>query len=652
MLDFKLTLNNSENTAASLLKGETVKFEDFEKVNFPSCTVLKNEKNEAESRVNIRSNTIINTSGNTLRLGRFSSLYKHGIVPDFHNREVAIHICNCTWQGEAQWVSRTPYEMGLYPVAEHDFTHIDKTVAGFGSWTTARYYPLVVIEDKTAKKAYFFELEPCGGWSVELGVCRVDGVCALTVDCSGCNENYDGHARKLAANESFETPKVLYGVAESFEEAVNSLLKYKRRNTKTLKQVPVCFNDYMNCLWARPSRERLIPLIDAAAKAGAEVFCIDDGWFIRSGPKYGFGDWIEDDSLFGEGGLKGILDYIASKGMKSGLWFELETAFDTAAIINIAPDALLKRGGIIIGTDRLLLNFRCKAVTDYLLERIKYFYSLGMRYIKNDYNHTTGIGCDGENMSFAAAMTDNYRAFISFIDRVYEECPELIIENCASGAMRCDNGTLSHFQLQSTSDQEIYTNYPAIIRGMQCCMLPEKSGIWSYPYPMIYAHRLDDEATLDDNFFAFCKDGEQTVFNMSSAFFGLMTLSGRIDKCDDYNLSLIKKGIETYKADREFISEAYPVFIGEPAKLYSNYTCVLALSNGKKLRFAVFKNGGEEKAEFTLPSGMVLENVREIYPLTDKTSALSLDGNILSFAHEKSVCARVYEADIKEENTK
>ena len=33
--------------------------------------------------------------------------------------------------------------------------------------------------------------------------------------------------------------------------------------------------------------------------------------------------------------------------------------------------------------------------------------------------------------------------------------------------------------------------------------------------------------------------------------------------------------------------------------------------------------------------------------LTDKTSALSLDGNILSFAHEKSVCARVYEADIK-----
>ena len=35
----------------------------------------------------------------------------------------------------------------------------------------------------------------------------------------------------------------------------------------------------MNCLMGDPTTEKLLPLIDAAAEAGAEYFVIDAGWY-------------------------------------------------------------------------------------------------------------------------------------------------------------------------------------------------------------------------------------------------------------------------------------------------------------------------------------------------------------------------------------
>ena len=35
----------------------------------------------------------------------------------------------------------------------------------------------------------------------------------------------------------------------------------------------------MNCLWADPTTEKELPLIDATAKAGCEYFVIDAGFF-------------------------------------------------------------------------------------------------------------------------------------------------------------------------------------------------------------------------------------------------------------------------------------------------------------------------------------------------------------------------------------
>lgn len=647
MNDFRIILDNSANVAASIIKNipekNDVKLYDKLKYKIEKSSVF-----DTLSGVTARSNTATNITDKSIRLSHLSSLFVDDIAPNFHNKDVLIHVCNFAWQGEAQWASLTPYEMGLYPVSKHFFSHTDKTISNIGSWSTHKYYPIVIIEDKTDKKVWYFELESANNWSFEFGTFTDEAtdVCSLTLDCSACSENNNGFYVTLKPNEKYETPTVLYGTSDSFDNAVIALLKYKRSHGRRLDKLPVCFNDYMNCLWAMPSREKLLPLIDTAAKIGVETFCIDDGWFIRDENGTDFGDWIENNEIFGEGGLKGIIEYIISKGMTPGIWLELETAFSFASISRIANDAILTRCGLPIGEERQFLNFGCKAVTDYLYGRVKHLYDMGIRYIKNDYNHSTGIGCDNGDLSFAAALIENNKNFISFINKLIEDMPDLTIENCGSGAMRCDNSTLKHFHLQSVSDQEIFTNNPSIIRGMQCCMPPEKMGLWSFPFPLLYEHRLDKKSAFTKEYMQKMSDGDQTVYNMACAFFGIMTLSGHIEKCDEYNLSLIKKAIDVYKDSRDFIIDSIPVFIGKQQKIYTEGYSVLALKKGKKLRIGIFRNGGEDTVDFKLPKGFSKATVTELYPCNSDSTTFSIENRKLRFTSKKRLTAAVYELTI------
>ena len=379
-----------------------------------------------------------------------------------------------------------------------------------------------------------------------------------------------------------------------------------------------------------------------------EVFCIDDGWFIKGEDGYSFGDWIPDNGKFGEYGLSGIIKYISDKGMIAGVWLELETCTDDSAIYNIAEDAVLKRRGNVVNGSRCFVNFKCKAVTDYLRDRIRFLYGLGIRFIKNDYNHSLGIGCDNNNdSSWGLGITENYIAFCDFIDSVCEEMPDLIIENCGSGAMRCDSGTLSHFHLQSVSDQENYLNNPSIVWGMQRCIPPEKCGIWAYPYPLSFNDRLNLDSAYDEEYLKNMSDGEQTAFNMACGLFGIMYLSGHIEKCDSYNLELIKRGVDCVKKDREFVKTALPVNIYPQNGLYKKGYNVLALRSDKKLRIGILKNGVGDTLPLDLPS-YVKEGseLREIYPLKDKSSTAVLNNGIFKFESNKNIAARVFEIDI------
>lgn len=651
-IGFKTLINDLNDVPSCLLEfsGKEVSDGEYE---FSGYRVSRKIENDTVVGVSKQVNTITNTSDNEITVNRLSSVYADGIAKGFYEKDVLIHLCHFAWQGEAQWVEKTPLEMGLYPVAAHEVCRGGRSFSSVGSWSTERYYPIVLIEDKTDNIIYFFEHQGGTSWEIELGTRGAPDLLELTVEVNSLHEGRIGTYVTLKPNESYTSLPVLYGeIKGGAEDAINALLKYKRKNGRSLQKPFVCFNDYMNCLWAMPSDKKLIPLIDTAAKAGAEVFCIDAGWFPWSSSEgeggYAMGDWIPDNKKFGEYGLAGVIEYISDKGMLPGIWLELETCTDDSGIYNIAEDAVLKRRGNVVNGSRCFVNFKCRAVTDYLRERIRYLYGIGIRYIKNDYNHSLGIGCDNNNdSSLGLGITENYIAFCDFIESLYEEIPDLIIENCGSGAMRCDSGTLSHFHLQSVSDQEDFLNMPSIVWGMQRCIPPEKCGIWAYPYPLTFKNiNADIDGFYNKEYIEKMSDGEQTAFNMACGLFGIMYISGHIEKCDEYNLELIKRATDCAKSDREFIKKALPLNIYPQNGLYKKGFTVLALRSDKKIRIGIFKNGGEDTLTLDL-SAYVEEDskLKEIYPLKDKAPLAELNGGIFKFETELTVAARVFEIE-------
>ena len=97
-----------------------------------------------------------------------------------------------------------------------------------------------------------------------------------------------------------------------FDNAMGELTKYRRkirRPNEDNEKLGVIFNDYMNCLFGDPTTEKLLPLIDAAAEAGCEYFCIDAGWYSKGEWWDGVGQWLPSKERF-PGGIKEVLNYI------------------------------------------------------------------------------------------------------------------------------------------------------------------------------------------------------------------------------------------------------------------------------------------------------------------------------------------------------
>lgn len=607
--------------------------------------------------------TVRNDGEKPLVVDTLSSVFVDGIGeegPRWYEDRFIVHYAHMVWCGEAQWRHATLEDLGIYPTYNHSHqrTYIMRNV---GSWTTCRYYPIIFLEDTYAGETHYFEIHSSSSWHIEVGARGYQDHSSVYVLLSGAHEDNDGWYVTLAPGESFTSVPAVYGcVRGGFEEAVAELTAYKRLTNLAHYpdgRVPVCFNDYMNCLWAQPSRNRLMPLIETAAEVGCEIFCIDAGWFGDPGVwSVHNGDYVPHDSLFGEGGLRGVIKEITSRGMRAGVWLELETVDSGSDFAKAHPEALLTRHNHPVGRFQCFMDFRLPVVRDHLMQIFNNLYDMGVRYVKNDYNHTTGATIDAPvGVSGALALDENAAAFMSFIDNVMATHPGFMIENCSSGAARCDHGSLSHFHLQSTSDQEYYDRNPSIIQGMLALMPPEKAGIWAYPYPVDIEDRIEQMEVypiVNENVKKMIPaqaDGRQTAFNMVNGMMGVMYLSGRICYADEHNLKLIREAISIYKENRDILAGAVPVYPQGQIRLSGRGHTSLGLLNraAGKLLLAVWQVHTDETQTMVDLTSYMGENatVSRAYPALDGFAGSLKDGHLLVI-FPKGNCAAYFEINL------
>lgn len=554
-----------------------------------------------------------NIGAQPITLTQLSSCLLGGIAAA-RQHETDIHYCTQTWQAEGQWHRLAAATVPLQRASVHPDTGVFR-LRSSGSFSTASFWPLIILTNDCLGAAWFAQLETSSGWCMEVGSASGwgDETGCLYLQASGADERQLGWVCRLAPGEEFQAPPVAVGtVSGGWQEAVQTLTAYRRhllRMSGITQRPRAFFNDYMNCLWGDPTREKLLPLIRAAGELGCEGFCIDAGWFGSREQPFGpfFGVWGPSTDRFGDGGLQSVLDEIRIRGMIPGLWLEMEVCDPTSPIARNPDDWFLHRHGTrILSNDRLFLDYRHPAVRQHMHAVIDRLVAMGVGFFKNDYNECLGWGAETANGSPAQGLLEHAEAFQGFLRELRRRHPNVIIETCASGAMRTDWGLLQVSDLQSTSDQEDYFRYPSILIGSLALIPPERAGIWAYPYPHRFLQKAD--ATLPDSpgWREEMADPEQTIFNMVNGLCGVLYLSGRVDRAGEENHALIREAIALWKHLRGFLAEALPMWpLGTMLLHQLDRWAAIGFDDPETGRFllAVWRlDGGEDELLIPLPS--------------------------------------------------
>lgn len=458
-----------------------------------------------------------------------------------------LHVPHNGTYGEMQWKGSPLPDLGLCVVSPNS-TIKRLAYTSNGTWPGSTYLPMGCYENTEAGSMLFWQIEHLGSWHWEIGnVGR-----RLYVALSGPTQNENHWWKDLASNQSFTSVAATVGaVCGGIEEVFGQLTRYRRRVRRVSednRRLPVVFDDYMHCLFADPTTAKLLPLIDAAAAAGCEIFCIDAGWYGDEDWYNQVGEWKPCAERFPKG-LNEPLDYIRAQGLVPGLWIEPEVMATGCARAAQVPDDwfFMRHGRRVIDHSRFQLDFRnaeVLAYVDEVVDRLVGEYGIG--YLKIDYNINAGIGTETSADSFGDGLLQHNEAYLAWLDRVIARYPDLIMENCASGGMRLVQPLLSRHSIHSISDQTDYDCFAPISAAVPTAVPPEQAAVWSYP-------KEDDGR-------------DAVVFNMVNSLLLRVYLSGPLDRLGPAQLSLVREAIGYYGTIRADIQEGLPFWpLGLPS---------------------------------------------------------------------------------------
>lgn len=560
---------------------------------------------------------------------------KEGVLtPD---EKIRIGVVHNAWQKELQVKEYSLPDAGMEfaqfkaPVRSSKAFEITNT----GNWSAKSYIPMGYVANTETGSRLFWQIEHNGSWHWEVS----DFTNHLYVQLSGPTEQQSHWFKDLKPGDTFTTvPAGVGAVTGELGEMAKELTKYRRairRKNQDNEKLGVIFNDYMNCLWADPTTEKEIPLIDAAAKAGCEYFCIDAGWYADGFWWDAVGEWKPSQKRF-PNGIKEVIDYIRSKGMIPGLWLELEVMGIKSPMVEKMPEKAFfqRHGKRIYDRSRYQLDFRQPEVIAHaneVIDRLVREYGIG--YIKMDYNIEPGIGTEVDASCPGEGLLGHERAYLAWLDSVFQRYPDLIIENCSSGGLRMDYAMLSRYSIQSTSDQEDYRYYATISANAPLAVAMEQAAVWSYP-----------KAGASE---------EETIFNMVNAILLRIHQSGHLAKITDVQKDLVKEALDYYKTIRGDIRQAYPYWpIGTSG--YSDDWSALALDAGKKHYVAVWRRGGKDRISLPMTRLAGKEvKVRCAYPQNRPVIfGWNAAESSLSVRMEEEICARLFEIEVVEDTQK
>ena len=256
---------------------------------------------------------------------------------------------------------------------------------------------------------------------------------------------------KLEQGESFAAPEVvmtyssegLSGMTHHYHDMYRGhLIRGEYRDKKR----PILINNW-EATYFDFNTEKLLKIAEQASKLGIEMLVMDDGWFgHRNDDSTSLGDWKVNEQKL-PGGLKPLVEQVNALGMKFGIWFEPEMISPDSDLYREHPEWAIQIPG------REATEIRCQyvldlsrpEVQDYAYECVaKILRSANIKYVKWDMNRqlsdlgSTYLDKDSQQELFHRYVLGMY----AMQERLIQEFPDLLLENCSGGGARFDPGML------------------------------------------------------------------------------------------------------------------------------------------------------------------------------------------------------------------
>jgi alpha-galactosidase len=349
------------------------------------------------------------------------------------------------------------------------------------------YVPWLSLRNERAGVEYLAELAWSGNWRAEVE--RSPGENDIELPSRPVavrmGMRHDGGAPlTLAPGASFAMPRLaLTASAGDLDDVANQMHRYQRVYVSPPapgnRPLLVQFNSWYP-FGQDIDVDRLKQSADVAAAIGAEAYVVDSGWYVDKDWVMELGDWQVSRRKFPRG-LEELAEHVRGRGMRFGLWVEIENLGQGSRRFREHPDWCLPyKREPVINDRRCQLDFAKPEVRQWAratVERLVTTYRLG--WLKIDYNIDAGDRFDPARPDRAGArLHDHLVAYYEWLDELRAAHPELVVENCSSGALRFDTGIMAHAHTTWVSD--VVNARPSLQLGYGCTLQfsPELCNHW------------------------------------------------------------------------------------------------------------------------------------------------------------------------------
>lgn len=433
--------------------------------------------------------------------------------------------------------------------------------------------------------------------------------------------------KELKDGEEFKSPSVLFIYGDKSQKSFlsSNFHQFLRENwipnNQLSKQLFVEWNHWWTYEDMDINEEIFIKNADTAKELGIELCTLDSGWYGDSSITWSRqqGDWHLINREKFPKGIRYLSDYVHSKGMKFGIWMEPEALGLYSNLRKEHPDIEGMIDGksydfpyICLGNPKgesILYEMMVRVIEETKADFIKLDFNLDPEYGCNKLDHGHGAG-DG--------LYEHYMAYYRILDRIQNEYPNLIIENCASGGLRCDFGILKHVHTTFLSDVDVTKHSLESFYQLSHFVPPSSILHWAWSE----TRRGEEGGYAFPSFLLEEADEVRIKLIIRAAMLHQMGFSRNLSDMKEEYKGIWKEQIAFYKSEvRAFLSEGQLFHLMKEDEII----CIQLQMEGKALVFCFFY-GKKEAEPFRLRLVSLDESESYMIKLLDRKDCVSRTG--------------------------